>query len=154
MATYEDLSPYSYYPGEEDALSVGWLGSDSPFSQGEVDEGVLSRIAWLCLNEPVVQTRGIHACEFCRYQDDVECYLLIDGAKPHLLGSNEIRVPGDGVTYAAPSLVLHYLVDHGYRPPDEFLRAVESLPNRLPEGWQVKRLPWEQVKLLHKQAGA
>jgi hypothetical protein len=35
-----------------------------------------------------------------------------------------MRVAGDGRVYAAPSLVHHYVIAHGYRPPDEFIAAV------------------------------
>jgi hypothetical protein len=26
--------------------------------------------------------------------------------------------------YISPVLILHYILDHGYRPPDEFIEAV------------------------------
>jgi hypothetical protein len=43
-------------------------------------------------------------------------------------GINNIFVPGDRVVYAAPSLILHYIVEHEYLPPLAFQRAVESCP--------------------------
>jgi len=36
----------------------------------------------------------------------------------------EIRVDGHGVNYAAPTLIVHYIENHKYRPPDEFIEAV------------------------------
>jgi hypothetical protein len=51
-----------------------------------------------------------------RWKDDsVEVY----GHGHHLvrLGS---------IVYMAPRLVLHYIVEHRYRPPDEFVEAVVS----------------------------
>jgi hypothetical protein len=40
-------------------------------------------------------------------------------------GSAELHVAAaDGRVYAAPSLVLHYVRDHGYGPPAEFVAAV------------------------------
>jgi hypothetical protein len=152
MGVFEDLTPYTYSQGEA-MLNVGWLGPRLPFSVGQVDSEVLSRIAWLCLHETVEQVRGTYDCELCPpapVQDGVEAYLTQEGVKPCLLGSSEIRVPGDGVVYAAPSLVLHYLVDHDYLPPAVFLRAVEKLPNLLPTGWSVEMLPWEQAKRVFK----
>ena len=45
------------------------------------------------------------------------------------LGSAEIRVfSNEGVTYAAPNLIYHYIVDHHYLPPEEFIRAVLEGP--------------------------
>jgi hypothetical protein len=34
----------------------------------------------------------------------------------------------DGRTYAAPTLVYHYVVRHHYSPPEEFVRAVLTAP--------------------------
>ena len=31
---------------------------------------------------------------------------------------------GKGVVYAAPELIAHYVEDHGYLPPPEFVEAV------------------------------
>ncbi|WP_433609016.1 hypothetical protein ACQP2P_37095 [Dactylosporangium sp. CA-139114] len=57
----------------------------------------------------------------------------------------EIGVPADGNTaYAAPRLVGHYVIDHGYRPPQPFIDAVlasdphSSRPTHGPE----IRFPW------------
>jgi hypothetical protein len=42
-----------------------------------------------------------------------------------LLGDAEIRVVGkDGTWLIAPTLVLHYVTEHAYRPPAEFIDAV------------------------------
>jgi hypothetical protein len=44
---------------------------------------------------------------------------------PGTTGDGEIRVIGaDGVTYAAPVLLLHYVVVHKYSPPQQFVEAV------------------------------
>jgi hypothetical protein len=45
--------------------------------------------------------------------------------REYTLGSAEIRVPsGNGTIYVAPNLIIHYIREHGYRPPDEFIRAL------------------------------
>jgi hypothetical protein len=40
--------------------------------------------------------------------------------------NGEIRVPGDDVIYAAPLLIVHYIEEHGYLPPAEFLKALAA----------------------------
>jgi hypothetical protein len=40
-----------------------------------------------------------------------------------LHGSAEFRVKGRSVAYAAPQLLVHYVAEHGYLPPDEFCVA-------------------------------
>jgi hypothetical protein len=44
---------------------------------------------------------------------------------PGTTGNSEIRVAAaNGITYVAPVLVLHYVIAHGYLPPQEFIDAV------------------------------
>ena len=141
MTTYPDLTRYEY-GGTEEALNVGWLGSGEDFPTGAVEAVLLAKIAWLCCFETVNQMRGIHSCELCDVGGwDREAYIVVPGEGLRLLGTNEIRVVGsDGVRYAAPSLVLHYLVDHNYRPPTEFLDAVAGLERRLQGDWSIEIL--------------
>lgn len=42
------------------------------------------------------------------------------------VGNGEIRVGSDGITYAAPVLIVHYIKDHGYLPPAQFLEAIDK----------------------------
>ena len=45
------------------------------------------------------------------------------------LGFAEIRAfSDDGKVYAAPNLMFHYIVDHSYLPPSEFIDAVLKGP--------------------------
>jgi hypothetical protein len=51
--------------------------------------------------------------------------LVDDHGDEWLLGAAEIHVDGDdGSAYAAPSLIVHYVREHGYRPPRQFRAAV------------------------------
>jgi hypothetical protein len=101
----------------------------------------------------VARMRGLHDCELCSHQESG--YQATRGEEELYLGSAEIRVfgsstivaPGrfsawralfrraskDGpplrIVYAAPDMIYHYVVDHHYRPSDEFIQAVlESNP--------------------------
>ena len=41
------------------------------------------------------------------------------------LCNDELRVLGsDGVIYAAPAMLRHYITVHHYRPPEQFIQAV------------------------------
>lgn len=125
---YTDLSLYRYLQSTEDPpqLNVGWLDRDHAYPQGEAPEGFLDRL-WAFCCEQVNLTRGVHKCELCSeptfgvrvQRGDEECWL----------GSAEIRVFGrEAGTYAAPNLIYHYVVDHHYLPPEEFIRAVLEGP--------------------------
>ncbi|MBX3467614.1 MAG: hypothetical protein KF878_12075 [Planctomycetes bacterium] len=150
---FEDGSPYTYFapgPGEPPARSVGWLEEGHPFTIGRLPTGVLDRIAWRCAFATTHQTRGIHRCSLCprdAYDAERECYLLVRGERPRLLGTREVWIPGPrGVIYAAPDLVVHYLVDHAYLPPPDFVEAALRLEDALPFGWSVAFLTRAEVK--------
>ena len=72
---------------------------------------------------------GVHECEFCRAPEDLiqlgrECRSVWRMARS---GNGEIRVCSRlGVTYVAPALVWHYVAEHQYQPPQEFIEAVLS----------------------------
>jgi len=40
--------------------------------------------------------------------------------------NGEIRVRFGNVTFAAPVLIAHYIEEHGYLPPADFLTAIEQ----------------------------
>ncbi|WP_225850303.1 hypothetical protein [Streptomyces sp. HPF1205] len=123
MTYYADLTPYTYESSEQPALNVGWLSADEPFTKGVVAECVVDALKVLCARR-VNQMRGLHFCEFC----DVLMPHIKGGEKGEeeiLLGSAEIHVCGDsGIVYAAPNLIVHYVMEHSYCPPAEFCSAV------------------------------
>ncbi|AVT38709.1 hypothetical protein [Plantactinospora sp. BB1] len=45
---------------------------------------------------------------------------------------------GSGVMFAAPSLIWHYVTAHSYRPPTEFIEAVQQYD----PGWISEASPW------------
>src|SRR5262249_18800720 len=63
--------------------------------------------------------------------------------REYLLGTAEIRVRDTDVTFAAPNLILHYVVDHAYLPPEAFVRAVLASSHRLQRStWSILRGPY------------
>lgn len=134
MAFYPDLTPYNYTHYSEVELNIGWLQKDNPFSVGEIPEGFLDNLKAYALNE-VMGTLGWHDCEFCGKANS----------------SAEIRVIGkDGCVYACPTLIIHYIEEHKYLPPKQFVDTVMEGPspgseeyknifNRLPEKWERRK---------------
>lgn len=120
LAYFPDLSPYAYCALDSDALCVGWLSADHPFPTGPVPDDLIPRLT-LYLDVVAIQTRGLHGCPFC---NDRYAY-----REEGNLGSAEFRVFGaDDTVYAAPTLILHYIARHKYRPPPEFVAAVLESP--------------------------
>ena len=127
---FEDGSPYEYQPQEGPATNVGWLDAAHEYSKGPVSPEFVRLLSELC-RAGVLHMRGWHMCNLCvpdeerrSYSDLVPTLVKAEGGD-YSVGHAEIRVPGlGGVMYAAPDMVIHYVVVHGYRPPDGFIEAV------------------------------
>jgi hypothetical protein len=130
MPYFSDLTPYSFLLAKDEVsaslLSVGWLSRFHSFPKKPVDARLLEKLLKLC-RKPVRLTRGFHRCDFCSGSANSMISMTVDGDKVRL-GNGEIRVPGtNGVAYAAPTLICHYIDQHEYGPPQEFLDAVALL---------------------------
>jgi hypothetical protein len=137
MAYFPDLSPYKYgrvsQPG---VVHIGWLDGNHPFTQGTVDGDLIRKLRLLAA-EPVELYRGYHICELCVEPDLPKetlppNHIVLDMNSPYGKwlalheGNGEIRVSNAGVTFAAPVLIVHYIEEHSYLPPAQFLKAVEE----------------------------
>lgn len=130
LAYFADGDRYTYGSDPEaDLLCVGWLDPAHPFNTGETPDGFSQLLADMC-RQGTNRTRGFHRCEFCPPPADGLGFSerpSIDGVA---LGSAEIRVHGGDATWAAPDLIIHYVLDHAYLPPQPFIDAVfASDPN-------------------------
>ena len=119
----EDLTPYAYDNNNEGgkAVNVGWLGRSysierPDFTVGDVPPEALAYLERL----PVMnQYRGWHTCEFC------DGWLRDGKLIADRIGNGDLRVPGlNGMVYVAPVMIRHYIREHHYRPPQEFIDAI------------------------------
>lgn len=109
---FKDLSicDYSIFTKECRVKAVGFLCKEEPFEKGDVDPEIIKKLEKY---KPQMLAMGYHHCEFC---DD-------KNAK----GCSEILVVNkQGQVYEAPILIIHYIKDHNYLPPQEFLDAIEN----------------------------
>jgi hypothetical protein len=127
MTYFADLSAYEYWPGLPNGLNIGWLSPDHSFPRGAVSLAFAHEMMLLGEGKVENVTRGVHVCEFCQAPVD-----LIQ-ADPHYQdvwelfrsGNGELHVKGNaGVVYCAPALIVHYVSEHQYQPPQEFVEAV------------------------------
>ena len=126
MTHIRDLTPYDYYPGAPEAFAVGWLDISEPFTTGRCPGDVRRRLAQLA-NHPVRLMRGYHYCQFCKAEplqplrEDRRLYEAPDVPR----GSGEIWLTSpDGLNFAAPVLIAHYVDAHEYMPPNVFIEAI------------------------------
>ena len=126
MVYYEDLTKYEYSAGEKHMLNIGWLSSEHPFTRGPVPESFALSLSIL-VREPCNLYRGFHVCEFCRPPNDIISIepSYIGVWELYRSGNGEVRVTNENrVTFCAPQLIWHYIAEHQYQPPQEFIDAV------------------------------
>ena len=98
-------------PEKFTAIMVGWLGNTIP-SAGEVPNEIIEKLEWASVNRTIDQGwLGEHECEVCNNYTDRGEILIID----------------DDKMYVAPKMILHYIKGHSYRPPQEFIDAVDKI---------------------------
>ncbi|MFG2046239.1 hypothetical protein ACGFIW_02255 [Micromonospora sp. NPDC048935] len=126
---YLDLSPYEYRTFPLPMRSVGWLGCKYGV-QGvgaskvtRYESELLISASWRLSS----LTLGTHECEFCR-----------EG--PVFEGNGEYHYYTQaGDVYSAPMMILHYVEEHGYHPPEAFLKGLADT-NTLVWDWRSERL--------------
>ncbi len=133
MTFYRDLTPYVYFahrePSDLVSLNIGWLDAAQCYARGDTSQEFKDRLFEFCLDKYVVHIlRGFHACQFCglSYEQWFEEHEFKYGenAQWMSIGDGEIRVLGKSAIYSAPTLIYHYVSEHQYKPPTEFIEAV------------------------------
>ncbi len=140
MSFFQDMGTTSMLAAGEYVRAIGWLHPDHPYTKGEVSGEFLAR-----LKEFVARSGksaealylpgacGFHTCEFCG----------------KAWGVANFGVPCDGLLYVVPEMIVHYIEQHGYCPPEEFVTALLRSP--LP-GTEEYELITEPFWHLHRKA--
>ena len=117
MTWYADDRECDFFGAEYSSSirAIGWLDQAQRFETGTTDESVFKSLQVLFQSPyaPFVSP-GVHICNLCQYA----------GA----IGNTTLLVPGDGVLYVCPELILHYVSAHWYKPPELFCQAVLECP--------------------------
>jgi len=108
--------------GGDDVRAVGWLSGKQPYPTGGVPPVFVETLR-SHLNPPwqPFTINGLHECD-------------IGGGLWHRWRREPVRewrnlfVPTRECVYIAPAMVLHYVIDHSYRPPHEFIEAIQQCP--------------------------
>jgi hypothetical protein len=88
--------------------TVGYLDSHHEYTRGVVPRKFL-RLLRERVKYPDCSYRGFHVCEFCTGET---C-------------SSDIIVKWDNtLVFQAPSMILHYIEQHEYYPPELFIEAI------------------------------
>jgi hypothetical protein len=122
-----------HLPEGSTLVAVGWLGN-SVTSKGSVEKDVLDALLEAYESNAVFSdgTAGWHDCELCpgpeAWYSDGKIGPLIcwRGRQIRLYGHGHHLLRHGSIVYMVPALILHYILDHNYRPPEEFLKAVTN----------------------------
>lgn len=135
MAYYKDFSKYEVCPRYqmkdtdmvENVINIGWLGEDEDFPKGEVSNEFLMNL-WEYYKCPIYKTRKIYNNQ--KLDGYWKFFIATSGERDMHLGRAEIRVVDQkrNVVYASPDLIIHYVINHKYLPPKEFIQAVIEGP--------------------------
>jgi len=131
MTWFEDLSPCTYFNRDvgETVLAVGWLERDHSYNKGPIREKkkVVDTLVRLLVDpwQPMYFL-GYHACSLCR-RLHTPLTLRHKGTQI-TMGATNVLVPCNRCIYGAPSLIAHYILDHGYAPPEPFCQALLACP--------------------------
>jgi hypothetical protein len=114
---FEDLSTDSYLGWCPHVRSVGWLAAGHEFPTGDPPPDLVPLLE-LHLKDhwAIFAAAGKHDCEFCA----AEGCLHAD--------SRNLFIPGADAVYFAPGMIVHYITQHRYLPPYEFIEALRLCP--------------------------
>ena len=114
---------------DERIIAVGWLSPDETFERGKVPQEFVSALFRLLLNpwQPAI-AMGFHACPFCEFSGGPSSFQMMESNESVSMGSTNLYVPEDGRVFVFPSLGIHYIDAHQFRPPSEFQQAVLNCP--------------------------
>jgi hypothetical protein len=132
---YDDLSSYEYYMDSPilEVKNIGWLDKEHVFKTGTVNVDFLKKLELLIfrsfekkINILANKLRGSYDCPICGKRKEK----IINESKTFTLGSAEIWIPDyreNGHYFATFGLIIHYVKDHDYEPPKEFIDSVMFL---------------------------
>jgi hypothetical protein len=127
-----DLELCQYHPGPLDSAewaaplkAIGWLEHPEPFNTGAVPDELIPRLKAIIDKTRTVYSqykfRGIQRCSICEFAG-------LPSPGP-IWSPENIFVPGQDAVYAAPGGIVHYIEEHSYLPPPEFVKAVLRCPD-------------------------
>jgi hypothetical protein len=129
---------YGILPDKLPIFTIGWLGDFLP-EEGEVDPICIDRL-WQAFTEKQIiidGTAGWHDCELCDGKDDwypdekVGPVVEWRDEKARIRGYGHFLLSSGQKVYMTPTLILHYIIDHGYKPPLEFVETAMGSGNIL-----------------------
>ena len=128
---YEDLAKFDLLGAKtarllcgrnhaEMTIAVGWLENGKLYTTGETPENFVDTLhEFIKTNELYFAFLGVHECDLCNVKLPPGHLNIING-----FGSKTCYIAYKDKVYLFPDLIIHYIEDHAYLPPSEFVEAV------------------------------
>ncbi|HEY1081504.1 MAG TPA: hypothetical protein VGE29_04540 [Prosthecobacter sp.] len=114
---FDDLSHDSYLGECRYVRSIAWLGTGHRFTIGAPPADLVPLLNQHLRNPwSVFAAAGTHNCEFCEAEGRVH------------RDARNLFIPSPDTVYFAPGMIVHYIEQHGYLPPQAFIEAVRLCP--------------------------
>ena len=124
MTFFPDMSAYSNMIELHimiNVVNVGWIDIQAEFKKGRVSPIFIAKLMEIACGSESVRALVEPARELPRCPI---CGIISLPCGKNLLPDSELWIPGRGVIYASPISIIHYIGDHGYLPPQDYLDAV------------------------------
>jgi hypothetical protein len=128
LMQFDDLTNYSYMIDPyslKGVKNVGWLNLASSIPLGGVSVEMLSKLKEIVTGNgifnPIVEP--IRESPLCQTCGDLD----LRNAKGQRLANSELWIPAGETIYASPIAILHYIEVHNYRPPNEYIEAIDAV---------------------------
>lgn len=123
---YPDGSKYVYTSQFEinNIINIGWLSHEFSFDKGKINADIKNKILEIIYLKQCNVTRGLHRCDFCKSEN----FVTNNNNIKILLGHAEIWIPSinGNFIYASPTLIYHYIDQHNYLPPADYIESLLS----------------------------
>ncbi len=117
---YDSLEEYAKREGLDfvryKTVAVGYLDITEEYQKGPVSQNFINKLKIAWNTGGVLASLGYHECEFC------------EGKNKATSGSEKmLRDEVNKIEYRFPQMIFHYIEEHGYQPPEDFVLFVMGL---------------------------
>ncbi len=151
------------YFGAKKVIAVGWLGNCVE-TKGTIPDKCINNL-FKAYSEDQIHwdgTLGWHNCEICSgkekwyHEGKVGPQIKWRSRELYLYGHGHYLIKRKETVYMCPALILHYILDHNYQPPKEFIDAAiygEFIPKIERDLSELKQLKWRIRRLWYRIFG-
>lgn len=103
-------------------VAVGYLDITEEYPKGPVSQNFINKLRRIFDTGGVLGSMGHHECEFCIDEGKYKGRAQSSSEKVLIDKENNIE-------YKFPEMLFHYIEEHGYQPPEDFVLFVMGMKN-------------------------